>query len=80
MIIALAPAMLCYFIAKNGENKNTVEFSKFYSMTAFIIAAMFILHDVLKYFDMEFLVFFIAPLLALTYAYFSNSQTHDVKS
>lgn len=79
-VIALIPAMLGYFIAARGDNKSAIELAKFYSGTAFVIVLMFVLHDILKHFDMELLIFFVAPLLALIYSFFSNNQTHDVKS
>ncbi len=78
--IALLPAIGTYFVARAGGNQKATELAKFYSATALIIAVFFLFTDIIKFIDIEFFVFFIVPLIALSYARFSSVQTHDVES
>lgn len=40
----------------------------------------FLLGDIIRFIDIEFLVFFIVPLIALVYSRVSNKQSHEVES
>lgn len=80
VILAMIPAMGTYFVARKGDNQNAIEIAKFYSATAFLIGAFFLLTDFIRFINIEFAVFFAVPLIALLYSYFSEKQSTEVES
>lgn len=81
IVVALVPAMLAYFIAKRGRRSEFFPFAKLYSVLAGIVALLFVLKEFIEYIDVNFLLFYVAPLLFLGYiALFSRDMSHDSKS
>ncbi len=85
IVIALLPAMSGYFIAKRGSSRELIALAKYYSFSAFVVALMFVLAEFLEYIELNFLLFYIAPLIILSYiAFFSKYSkdkiSHDLKS
>ena len=85
IVVALFPAMCGHFIAKRGEKGPLSSIISYLSLIAFIISLMFVIGDVIEYVDLNFLLFYIGPLLVLLFLFFferksQNQETHDVKS
>ena len=85
IVIALLPAMSAYFIAKNGQKHEFMPFAKAYTFLAFLIASMFVLAEFLDYIDLNFLLFYLAPLSFLLYVAYINKissggMSHDTQS
>ncbi len=80
VIVALLPAMSAYFIAKEGENKEILPISKFYSFFSLLITLIFILEDLFDYVDFNILFFYIAPFITLGYIAIFNKYSEDIKS
>lgn len=81
IVAALVPAMCAYGITTRGGRAQFVPLGKMCSAFAAIIASLFILDEFLRYFEMNFILFYVAPLLCLSYlAFFSADLSHDSKS
>ena len=80
IVLALVPAMAWYFIAKHWENENHTELAMIYSVSAFVLAVMFIVVEFLQYFNLWFLVYFIPTLSALIYISVSEKISDNTKS
>ncbi|MEY3783846.1 MAG: hypothetical protein RLZZ230_168 [Candidatus Parcubacteria bacterium] len=85
IVLALVPAMCAYLIAKNSGKQEFVPVGKIYSIVASIIALMYVLADLIEYIDIDFLLFYLAPLAFLGYlAYIGKvspgEMSHDSRS
>jgi hypothetical protein len=80
IVIALLPAIAAYFIAINSNGAEYVSFSKTYSFIWTIIASMFVLAEFIEYFDLSFLLFFLAPLVFLLYIAYTRHVSPDAMS
>ena len=80
VVIALVPTMSAYFIVKNASNHQFLPLASFYSVVSAIIAVMFILSEFIDYFDLSFLLFYLAPLLALGYIAYINHAARESMS
>ncbi|MBP9759834.1 MAG: DUF2339 domain-containing protein [Candidatus Pacebacteria bacterium] len=81
IVITLVPAMCAYLIASMGGRSEFLPFARVYSFLSAVVALMFVLAEFLEYIDLNFLLFYVAPLLLLGYiVYFSGEMSHDAKS
>jgi hypothetical protein len=81
IVVSLVPAMCAYTIAKAGNRPEFVPFSRVYAIFAGVIALMFVLKEFIEYIDINFLLFYVAPLMILGYmAFFNKDMSHDSKS
>jgi hypothetical protein len=79
-VIALAPAMCAFLIAKTTDSAEIKSGSNVYSAFAAILASMFILKELVDYIDLSFLLFFIVPLIILIVSIFKNKDNHTSQS
>jgi len=85
IVMALLPAMSAYFIAKNGDIKEVVPVAGAYSIGWSTVAFMFVVAEFIEYVDIEFLLFYMTPLVLLCYlAYITKTapdkMSHDSRS
>lgn len=80
VVIALFPAMCGYMITRAGKREEFIPLSMFYSFSAFLIALMFVLQDLIEYLNLSFLLFYIAPMIVLAYMLFSGKYSKDQAS
>lgn len=67
IVAALLPAMAAHFIAKSGSKPELVPAATVYSVAWSIVASMFVLAEIIDYVDLDFLLFYVAPLMFLSY-------------
>jgi|GEM_PF-1440675 len=85
VVVALAPAMAAYIIVKNSSRTEFLPFAKMYSFGSVVLAALFVLRDLVDYIDAEFVLFYVAPLAMLLYIavqhkYTADGMVHKTKS
>ncbi len=85
VVIALIPAMSAYFIAKNSNKSEFVSLAALYSVMSSVVASMYVLAELIDYIDMEFLLFYVAPLIVLCYQAYvykvsPEKMSHDARS
>lgn len=73
IVAALLPAMAAYFIAKGGSKPELVPSATVYSVIWSIVALMFVLADIIEYINLDFLLFYVAPLMFLSYLAYVNA-------
>ncbi len=85
IVIALIPAISAYFIAKNSNKLEFVSLAAIYSVASSVVASMFILAELIDYLEMDFLLFYAAPLIVLCYLAYvykvsPETMSHDSRS
>lgn len=79
IVLALIPAMAAHFIAKYGGKNEFLPAATAYSIVWGTIASMFVIGEFIDYVDMEFVLFYVAPLAMLGYLTLAD-LTHDFRS
>ena len=79
-VVSLIPAICAYFLVKASDNEDMLDVATKYSIVATILAAMFILKDLVDYIDLSFLLFYLVPLITLIVSIFTNKGNHDSES
>ena len=80
IVISLLPAMSAYLIAKNGSTENLLPIATTYSFLWATVASMFVLAEIVDYIDIDFFLFYLMPLVLLSYLALNNKTSHDSKS
>jgi len=80
VVIALIPAMSAYFVAKNGDIKEIIPQAAIYSIGWSTVALMFVIAEFIDYIDVEFLLFYMTPLILLCYLAYVNKTAPDKMS
>lgn len=80
IVIAFIPAMSAHFIAKRSGDASKQKMSTVYSFSAFIVALMFVLQDLIDYIDIIFLIFYLVPFLYLLYMLFLGKPSTSQKA
>jgi len=87
IVIALIPAMSAFFIAKahGGDKSQYRLLAATYSVAWSIIALIFVLAELLDYIDTNFMLFYVAPLMFLSYLAYvcvvsPDHLSHDSRS
>lgn len=77
IVVALLPAMAAYFIAKGGSKPELVPTATVYSVVWSVVALMFVLADIIEYIDLDFLLFYMTPLVLLSYLAYINAVSPE---
>jgi len=85
IVVALLPAILTYFVAKQDEKQEFTAIAAIYSVFWSIVATGFVVSEFIEYLDVEFFLFYILPLCLLTYIALvnimsPNKMSHDSRS
>ena len=79
VVVALLPAMATYFVTKYAGRQEFMPGATAYSIVWSIVAMLFVLAEFLDYIDVNFLLFYLAPLAFLCYVAFAK-VSHDSRS
>ncbi len=85
IVLSLVPAIATYLVARQGARQEFLPLAKMYSALSILLAALFVLREILDYVDMSFFFFYLIPLAVLAYVasvqmFANETLPHETKS